>query len=167
MQKKLPDVSLPHLTDEEKAQMVAQFLEGNTSIAELSNISRKEQEEIYSRGYQAWNEADMRTATYCFAFLTQINHLEHRFIFALACALKVQEQYQHAVNLFNHALQMESEYPFTYWHSAYCLEKLGEIDAARDALNSTIELCYAQNNNNPQYSELRQKAESMLQTFNI
>ncbi|MEG3130534.1 tetratricopeptide repeat protein [Pantoea cypripedii] len=167
MQKNLPDFSLPHLTDEEKAQMVAQFLEGNTSIAELSNISRKEQEEIFSRGYHAWNEADMRTATHCFAFLTQINHLEHRYLFAFACALKVQEQYQNAVNLFNHALQIESQYPFTYWHIAYCLEKLGEIDKARDALNVTIELCYDQTNNNPKYSELRQQAETMLQTFNI
>lgn len=166
MQKTLPDFSLPHLTDEEKAQAAAHFLAGKTTIAQQSNISRAEQEDIYTRGYHAWNEGDMRTATCCFALLAQINHLEHRFIFAFACTLEDQQQYQHALILFSQAMRIEMRYPFTPWHMAFCLEKMGEIDAARTALNIAIELCYDQNDDNPLYSELRQKAEVMLQTFN-
>lgn len=117
---------------------------------------------LYERGYDAWNENKYEEATEIFAFLTLHKPLERNFMFAFACAIKEQGEYKHALTLFTHTLAMQPDDPFSIFHIAECLLNLQENEAARDALDSVISLCYEKNIQNIRYSYLRERADMLL-----
>ncbi|ELJ7458864.1 SycD/LcrH family type III secretion system chaperone, partial [Escherichia coli] len=128
----------------------------------LEQLSWDELEILYERGYNAWNEGKYEEATDIFAFLTLHKPLEREFMFAFACAIKEQGEYRHALTLFTYTLAMRSDDPFSIFHIAECLLNMQEYEAARDALDSVISLCYEKNIQDTRYSHLRERAEMLL-----
>lgn len=142
------------------------LLEGNTTLATLNQTPPDELERLYERAYHAWNRGECDEATELFAFLALQQPLDRRFPFAFACALKEQGEYRHALTLFSQTLAMQANDPFAPFHIAECLQALGETDAARDALDAVIALCFGQAEQDPRYDALRQRAEIQLASLN-
>ncbi|WFN95573.1 tetratricopeptide repeat protein [Edwardsiella ictaluri] len=142
------------------------LLEGRETLLPLSGASQDEMEASYARGCQALNDGDIHGATAAFAYLSLQQPLERRFTFAFACVLQQQQEYRQALTLFSYSLALQANDPFTPFHMAECLFALREPDAAMDALDATIALCYGQADDNPHYTLLRQRAQSLLDTLN-
>ncbi|KOC90725.1 hypothetical protein NG42_08365 [Winslowiella iniecta] len=153
------------MTEPLSADLVA-LLAGKTSLAALCGISPQQLDELYARGYQAWEEGNLDTATHFFAFVAQFDPAARRNIFAYACALKQQGEYVHALRLFSHAVQMQPSDPFAPFHLANCLEAIGEVEGAREVLNATISLCFDAANSDVRYEDLRRQAEDRLTELN-
>jgi len=141
-------------------------VEGRATLADASGYTPAELETLYERGYHAWNRGECDEATELFAFLALQQPLDRRFPFAFACALKEQGEYRHALALFSQTLAMQANDPFAPFHIAECLQALGETDAARDALDAVIALCFGQAEQDPRYDALRQRAEIQLASLN-
>ncbi|WHP81113.1 CDC27 family protein [Edwardsiella anguillarum] len=151
---------------ENVARRCLALLEGKETQRPLSGASQDEMEASYARGCQALNDGDIHEATATFAFLSLQQPLERRFTFAFACVLLQQQEYHQALTLFSYSLALQANDPFTPFHMAECLFALREPDAAMDALDATIALCYGQADANPRYTPLRQRAQDLLDTLN-
>lgn len=127
-----------------------------------SHKSQMKLEDLYHRGYCCLNENNLDEATATFAFLALQQPMDRRFLFAFACTLKLQKEYRQALSLFSHTFVMQANDPFAPFHMAECLQALNEPDAAKDALNTVISLCYGQSDNDPRYDPLRQQAQTLL-----
>ncbi|MGH1391319.1 MAG: SycD/LcrH family type III secretion system chaperone [Aeromonas jandaei] len=154
----------------EQADVIAarclDILEGRITPADACGSAPAELEALYERAYHAWNRGECDEATELFAFLALQQPLDRRFPFAFACALKEQGEYRHALTLFSQTLAMQANDPFAPFHIAECLQALGETDAARDALDAVIALCFGQAEQDPRYDALRQRAEIQLASLN-
>ncbi|PKH21810.1 CesD/SycD/LcrH family type III secretion system chaperone [Enterobacterales bacterium CwR94] len=142
------------------------LLEGKVSMNQLCNISDTELETLYCEGYNAWNNGDIETAAQRFAFVAMQRPNDRRFIFAFACVLKQAECWASALSLYGYAIAMQADDPYAVFHVAECLQAVGNIEGARDALDATISLCFYQAMENPAYADLRQAAEAQLSRLN-
>jgi len=141
-------------------------LNNTIGAREFCELSLQDLENLYALGYAAWHEGDVDSATYYFAYLSQLNPDDYRFIFAFACALKKQGEYQHALNLFNHAMSMAASTDSSPLHIAICFQHLGEINKSREVLNTYIAHCFEKTNDESQCHSLRQQAETLLLSIN-
>ncbi|MFM5540423.1 CesD/SycD/LcrH family type III secretion system chaperone [Aeromonas veronii] len=142
------------------------MLDGKCPPTTFSQVSTEELERLYARGYQALNNGKNEEATEIFAFLAMQQPLDRRFTFAFACTLKEQGEFRHALTLFTQTMAMQANEPFAIFHIAECLLGLEEREAARDALDAVITLCYAQADLDPNYDLLRSRAEDLLVSLN-
>lgn len=147
------------------AQQCLDMLATKKNIAEMANFSEADLEAMYKNGYDAWESGDLQSAADSFAMLTMLKPEDYRFAFAFGCVLKYSHQYLYALSLFKQALLLEPEYPFITFHIAECMLALKEIEAARDALDTTIELCF-NHTDHLEYASLREKAYNLLQKLN-
>lgn len=139
-------------------------LEGRATLAELNGLDAQALEQIYARGYQAWQDHDLEAATADFAFLATHQPLDRRFHFAFACAMQAQGLLQEALNSFGVALAMQANEPRAIYHIAECLHALGDAAGAQDALRAVILLSYAADAPED-YSRLRQDARALLDSI--
>jgi len=133
-----------------------------TIVNECHPPPDNELEEIYERGYNLWNDGFFEQATECFAEAAIHHPLERRFLFAFACALKQQGETEQALKLFMHCIFLQADEPWAYFHIAGCLNTLGNITEACDALESTLTLCRSLNNDAASHHWLHQQAKSLL-----
>jgi len=160
---------LPNVTDELDEAALASFqalLEGKETMAEMAGFSETEVEEIYALGYDAWQQGKLDEAAEMFSFAALLQPLDPRFTFAFGCAIQQRGDHLQALALFMQAVQIKPTNPFISFHMAECLLALQERDAAADALQTVIKLCYAQVNDDPRYQPLREQAEVMLANIN-
>ncbi|MGT0250503.1 hypothetical protein [Burkholderia pyrrocinia] len=141
-------------------------LQGEASLAELHGYDPAAMERIYARGYDAWNAGDRVSATSDFGLLTLLQPLDRRFHFAFACGLQSQGEFRHALTFFNYALSMQADDPFVAFHIGECLQGLDASDAARDAFEAALSLCYGVENGGRATEHLRARAEAHLINLN-
>jgi tetratricopeptide (TPR) repeat protein len=142
------------------------ILQGQASLAELHGYDPAALERLYARGYDAWNAGDPVSATSDFGLLTLLQPLDRRFHFAFACGLQSQGEFRHALTFFNYALSMQADDPFVAFHIGECLQGLDAFDAARDAFEAALSLCYGVENGGPATEHLRARAEAHLTNLN-
>ena len=115
-------------------------------------------EEVYARGYAAWQEQDYDRALVDFSWLVMTQPWSWRAHIALAGALMMQKEYVLAMNYYGYALMLDACHPEPMYQIAVCLKALGELSEARDALQSALTMSYE----DPSYSTVRANAEQML-----
>ncbi|WP_199153208.1 SycD/LcrH family type III secretion system chaperone [Chromobacterium sp. ASV23] len=162
----IPLTATPAEQAEAAARRCLEVLEGRATLGNITGYSAAELEAIYERGYRAWSAGDLDSATADFAFLALQQPLDRRFLFAFACALKRHGEFRHALTFFGYSVAMQANDPFATFHIAECLLAMDELNAARDALDTTIALCYGQADADPRFTPLRQRAENMLDDLN-
>ena len=115
-------------------------------------------EEVYARGYAAWQEQDYDRALVDFSWLVMTQPWSWRAHIALAGALMMQKEYVLAMNYYGYALMLDACHPEPMYQIAVCLKALGELSEARVALQSALTMSYE----DPSYSTVRANAEQML-----
>ncbi|WP_198346059.1 hypothetical protein [Burkholderia ubonensis] len=143
-----------------------EILQGTASLADMHGLDPAALECMYARGCDAWNSGDMGAATSDFGLLTLLQPLERRFHFAFACGLQSQGEFNHALTFFNYAMALRAEDPFAVFHIGECLLGLQAFEAARDAFEAAIALCYGVENSAPETARLRERAEQHLINLN-
>lgn len=160
-----PDGTAADQSDPFDARTIA-ILQGKASLAEMHGHDPVALEHHYARGYDTWNAGDRVSATLDFGLLTLLQPLDRRFHFAFACGLQSQGEFRHALTFFNYAMAMQADDPFAASHIGECLLGLEEFDAARDAFQAVISLCYGVESACPATDHLRARAEAHLIKLN-
>jgi len=131
-----------------------------------ATLSAGEMRELYTRGYQALEVGDIKIACDHFAYLVLLQPQHPQFLFAFACGLQQQKAYAQALLMFTCVLSIQSTDPYAAFHYGECALALEDNFLAYEAFKLTRELCFAQSNDNPSYTTLRQQAEVQLNVLN-
>lgn len=115
-------------------------------------------DEVYARGYAAWQQQDYDCALVDFSWLVMTQPWSWRAHIALAGVLMMQKEYVPAMNHYRYALMLDACHPEPVYQIAVCLKATGEISEARVALQTALTMSYE----DPSYSSVRANAEQML-----
>lgn len=115
-------------------------------------------DEVYARGYAAWEERDYDRALVDFSWLVMTQPWCWRAHIALAGVLMMQKEYIQAINYYCYALMLDAAHPEPVYQIAVCLKALGEFSEARVALQTALTMSYE----DPSYATVRANAEQML-----
>lgn len=115
-------------------------------------------DEVYARGYAAWQEEDYDRALVDFSWLVMSQPWSWRAQVALAGALMMQKEYVMAMNYYGYALMLDACHPEPVYQIAVCLKAMGELSEARVALQTALTMSYG----DPSYCDVRANAEQML-----
>lgn len=115
-------------------------------------------EEVYAHGYAAWQDGAYDQAMIDFSWLVMSQPWSWRAHVALAGSLMMQKEYAMAMNYYGYALMLDACHPEPVYQMGVCLKAMGEISAAREALQTALTMSY----DDPSYSDVRANAELML-----
>jgi type III secretion system low calcium response chaperone LcrH/SycD len=107
-------------------------------------------EALYTLAYDFYSNGKYQDAQECFRLLTLSNSLERRYWMGLGACCQLLKQYREALDCYSAAAFQDSSDPHVHRHAADCLFHLGEIQEAREALNSAL----AAAKNNPSHHAL-------------
>ncbi|AWK13989.1 SycD/LcrH family type III secretion system chaperone [Candidatus Fukatsuia symbiotica] len=129
-----------------------------TTRQEVHHDDGLDAEQLYARGYEAWQKKDYVAALTDFTWLTQHYPGERRFHLAMAGALQMQGEYLKALTCYDHAQALDICDPAPLCEMAVCLQALGRKADAREVLQTVIEISYV----DPAYTTIREKANRLL-----
>ncbi|MGL5699438.1 MAG: SycD/LcrH family type III secretion system chaperone [Kluyvera sp.] len=115
-------------------------------------------DEVYARGYEAWQQQDYDSALVDFGWLVMNEPWSWRAHVAFAGAMMMKQEYQQAISYYGYALMLDVCDPEPMYQIAVCLNALGDCSAAREALQIALTMSY----DDPSYSTVRVNAEKML-----
>lgn len=127
-------------------------------VIALGKVLNEDPVDVYTRGYEAWQQEDYPRALLNFIGLVMLQPTNWHVYVALAGALRMIAEYKLAIDFYAYALCLDVQNPEPTYQIAICLYALGCIDEAREALQSAIDMSYF----DPNYSQIRANAESML-----
>ncbi len=135
---------------EEVLQRCQQAMSEQKTLAELSGMTSDMLEDVYRRGLEHYERAELEDATLCFTYLVMHQPWDRRFHMALGSALHWQEEYQSAVNFYGYALALDARDPGPYFRMAQCLLQLGDTEVATEML----EFAVTHSDRDPAYTEI-------------
>lgn len=146
---------------EDLSRFCKQLLEQGKTLAELTDVSLQELENVYSRGFGSYQQGHYSRALEDFSYLVIHNPWDRRFYIALGSTLQCMERYKEALSFFALALFMDSCDPAASYRIAECFIGLKEITSARDALQTAIQQSYS----NPEHVDIRNMSIRLLSTL--
>lgn len=125
---------------------------------EIKKALKLSPDEVYARGYAAWQQRDYDSALVDFSWMVMTQPWSWRAHIALAGVLMMQKEYVLAMNYYGYALMLDACHPEPVYQIAVCLKAMGELSEARVALQTALTMSYE----DPSYSAVRANAEQML-----
>ncbi|MEO5672260.1 MAG: SycD/LcrH family type III secretion system chaperone [Ramlibacter sp.] len=143
---------------EKLANQVSELLQAGGTLGDVFDYTEQDYEVLYALGHSLYSQARYHDAVKAFGFLVMHNHLERRFIGALASSLQMVKSYDEAFSYYSLASVMDLADPVPTFHSAECLIALGRVDDARKCLDMVVRQCLQ-----PDQEALKLRAQSLLQ----
>lgn len=119
-------------------------------------ITDDEQEAVYQLGHGLYGQGRYAEAFRAFSLLVVHNHLEPRFLMALAGAAQMLGRHHDALQHYATATLIRLDDPLAPLHSAECLIALGRLAEATESLELAITLA------GDGHPAVRMRAESLL-----
>ncbi|MDH5857328.1 SycD/LcrH family type III secretion system chaperone [Lampropedia aestuarii] len=138
--------------------LVRQTLVSGGTIGGLRGISQQECEALYQFGHGFYVQARYSEAFQVFALLVTYDHLEPRYLMALAGAAQMLHRYEDALQHYGTAALLLIDDAAPYIHAAECALSLGRRDAAEEGLKLALDVLAMQTN-----PALQARAETLLE----
>ncbi|WP_423455477.1 SycD/LcrH family type III secretion system chaperone [Ottowia sp. VDI28] len=139
-----------------------EWLAAGGAVADAVNVPQAQREALYQFGYGLYTQAKYAEAFKIFALLVVYEHLNERYLMALAGAAQMLGRYEDALQHYATAAMLLMDDPRPVVHGAECLLALGQTDLARDSLNMAIELAEGAE----PHSAIKVRAEALRATLN-
>lgn len=133
----------------------------NKTLQEVSGISDKLLEEIYSLAYAHYNLGKYKESLSLFQFLAGIAPKQPRFVLGLAATYHQMENYSEAAMGFFLAYNLDPQNPLPAYYAADCYLNLKTPEAAIDCLELAIHTA----GENKEFEELKQRCLLTLNTL--
>lgn len=114
------------------AGQIATFLEQDAAQV----FSEKKQEELYTLGYQLYDQGRYADSTHCFMKLALCNPFIQPYWCGLASSHQMQKSYQEALHAWGVAALLCEKDPLPHFHASECYFSMREFDEALKALKS-------------------------------
>ena len=149
------------LTEADVEQMQSElrqlFLHGGT-LAQAKGVTEQECEGLYQFGHGFYSQGRYQEAFRIFALLVTYDHLEARYLMALAASAQMLGRYRDALQHYSTATLLLIDDPAPLLHSAECCIALREAEGAAESLRLALEIC----GDDPEHAAVRTRAEALL-----
>ncbi|QEA13169.1 CesD/SycD/LcrH family type III secretion system chaperone [Comamonas flocculans] len=135
-----------------------QLLLNGGILANISGITEQECEGLYQFGHGFYSQGRYQEAFRIFALLVTYNHLEARYLMALAASAQMLGRYRDALQHYTTATLLLLTDPAPLLYSAECCIALRQTEGAIESLRLALELCGDQ----PEHAAVRTRAEALL-----
>lgn len=119
-------------------QLSATLRQGGT-IGQLLNVTPDECEALYAHGHSLYQQGLYSDAFKVFSRLVMINHMDDRYVMALAGAAQQLGRYEDALQHYATVTVMRLNDPAPVFHSAECLLAMSRLADAIDSLELVLE----------------------------
>ena len=146
------DQTLASMTDLQK------YLRSGHSLGDAMDVSESQREKLYLLGYRSYEQARYSEAFKIFSLLVIYDHLNTRYLMALAGAAQMLGRHKDALQHYSTVAAALEDDPTPLVHSADCLIALGHTELAKETAVLAIELA----EDKAPYAAARKRAESVL-----
>lgn len=154
----------PELTDAQALAQIGEmqeWLAAGGSVGDAVNISQEQREALYQFGYDFYAQARYAEAFKIFALLVVYEHLNDRYLMALAGAAQMLGRYEDALLHYSTATMLLLDDPRPIFHSAECLLALNQTDLACETLRLAIEVA----EDSEIHEAVKTRADALLSTL--
>lgn len=151
--KRPPPASLDRLVEQ-----VSNLLLSGGSIGMALGLDEQDYETLYTVGHYFYRQGRYADACKVFSYLVMFDHLERRFLGALAASHQMLKNYKEAIEFYSLSSVMDLDDPVPTFHTGECLLSLGLVTEAREALEMVV-----LQSNSPRHEKLRQRASRLLE----
>ncbi|ALR36065.1 hypothetical protein LV28_25450 [Pandoraea pnomenusa] len=144
------------------AMRILAHFESFGTFGDLCGYTQQEMDALYSVGYAHYRNARYQAAHDIFAFLVQHDHLDRRYLHALAGALQALGKYTDAIKFYGLALGYDIDDTSVIVPMAECFARSGDRATALECLDALLAL-HAQT---PQDPALVSRAEALRSLLN-
>jgi len=127
-------------------------------LAEAAGVSNDQCEALYQLGYGFYAQARYSEAFQIFSLLVSYNHLEARYLTALAGAAQMLGRYPDAVQHYATAAMLLLDDPAPLIHAAECCLAMERPAEAAEGLRMALEII----DQEPQHEPLRDRVDALL-----
>lgn len=120
-------------------ELAGTIRQGGT-IGQMLNITPDECEALYTVGHNLYQQARYSEAFKVFSRLVMYDHLNDRYLMALAGAAQLLERYEDALHNYATVTLMRLDDPTPIFHSAECLIAMSRLDEAVETLELILEM---------------------------
>jgi type III secretion system low calcium response chaperone LcrH/SycD len=142
-------------------EQIAELLSHGGTLGAAYDYTDQDYELLYALGHQLYSQARYEEAMKTFSFLVMHNHLDKRFMNALASSHQMLKSYLEAVKYYSLASLMDMSDPLPTFHTAECFIALGQTADAKEALQFVIAQCKT-----PDRAALQERAQAVLELLN-
>ena len=141
-----------------QAAVLRSILLNGGTFGTASGVSQEECEALYQLGHGLYQQAHYSEAFRIFSLLVTYDHLEPRYLMALAASAQMLGRYTDAIQHYGTAALLLLDDPAPLMHSAECCIAIGQMEGAAEALRMSISMM----DQEPQHEALRARAEALL-----
>lgn len=142
-------------------EQIAELLSHGGTLGSVYNYTAQDYELLYTLGHGLYSQARYEEAMKTFSFLVMHNHLDKRFMNALASSHQMMKNHLEAVKYYSMASLMDMGDPLPTFHTAECFIAMGQTAEAKEALQFVI----AQSKT-PEKAPLKDRAQALLDLLN-
>lgn len=153
--------SFTELTQEQASAQISevqQWLADGGTLGDAMDVSQKQRDALYQFGHSFYGQARYTEAFKVFSMLVVYDHLNPRYLMALAGAAQMLGRYEEALQHYSTAALADVNDPTPIVHSADCLMALGRTELAHETLNLAVEL----SGDDEKHAAVKKRAEAVL-----
>lgn len=124
----------------EQFTQLASVLQKGGSLGQLLDVTPDECEALYAVGHNQYQQGLYADAFKVFSRLVALNHLEDRYVMALAGAAQQLGRYEDALQHYVTVTVMRLNDPAPVFHSAECLIAMSRLPEAIETLELVLEI---------------------------
>lgn len=114
----------------ETKKKVVDYMDGQKTLLETMEISRKDLGAIYKNAYDAFTVENYEEAENLFLSLLLWNFKDPTFQTALAAVYEAQEKFENALSMYSLAMMMDRQTPELLFRTGKCLLAMGQKNEA-------------------------------------
>ncbi|MBH1965545.1 MAG: SycD/LcrH family type III secretion system chaperone [Comamonadaceae bacterium] len=142
----------------DQAQTMQKWLAAGGSVGDAMNISPERREALYQLGHGFYSQARFEDAFSVFSLLVIYEHMNERYLMALAGAAQMLGKYKDALQHYSTAALLLVNDPTPIFFSGECLIALGNFELATESLSLVIEIA----DESPAQQALKSRARILL-----
>lgn len=143
---------------EAQQAVLREILTHGGTLGKAAGVNPEDCEALYHLGHGLYQQARYAEAFRLFSLLVTYDHLEPRYLMALAASAQMLGRYVDAVQHYGTAAVLLLDDPAPMLHSAECCIAMKQMEGAAGALRLAIELI----DQEPRHEALRPRAEALL-----
>ncbi|MCO7227025.1 SycD/LcrH family type III secretion system chaperone [Pleionea sp. CnH1-48] len=157
-----------HLSEDEQAELQQQwqqvmeaFYSRGGEIVKAKGVSKEYMEQLYSFGYELFEQEKWAEAEKVFNLLCYYSHLTQSYWLALGASQRNQKKYKEAINALCMASILDVKDPMPPYLAGHCHKALNNQQKALDAFSTALKLLPRDSQKPIDRNELKQLIEEL------
>ncbi len=144
----------------EDFEKIVTALAQGVPLGTIAGVEPEFLEGLYSLAYNFYGNKDYKSALTIFQALCMYKHNDYRFLMGFGACKQALADYEGALNVYGLAMLLSAiSNPEPFYHSVFCLLKLGRQDDAIEFLKLIPDVCVQ---GDDKHATIKDKAQKLL-----